>query len=90
MTDGSKEQSNMTAGLDIGDKYSYLCLIDTVSGEVMEEGRVRTTPEAFRRRFVSEQPPMRIAIERLEPTHPGPAGCSRSVAMRYWWPTQGS
>jgi transposase len=30
---------------------------------MIEEGRLRTTPEAFRRRFVSEQPPMRIAIE---------------------------
>jgi transposase len=60
--DGSKDQSLMTAGLDLGDKYSYLCLIDQQSGEVMEEGRLRTTPEAFRRRFVSEQP-MRIAIE---------------------------
>jgi transposase len=29
---------------------------------VIEEGRLRTTPEAFRRRFTSEQP-MRIAIE---------------------------
>src|SRR4029450_7437237 len=61
--DGSSEQPQMTAGVDIGDKYSYLCLIDTVSGEVIEEGRLRTTPEAFRRRFASEQPPMRIAIE---------------------------
>ena len=52
----------MTAGLDLGDKYSYLCLIDTGSGELMEEGRLRTTPEAFRRRFASEQP-LRIAIE---------------------------
>jgi transposase len=52
----------MTAGLDLGDKHSYLCLIDTVSGEVMEEGRLRTTPEALRRRFASEQP-LRIAIE---------------------------
>jgi transposase len=60
--DGSKEHPLMTAGLDLGDKYSYLCLIDQEGGEVMEEGRLRTTPEAFRRRFVSEQP-MRIAIE---------------------------
>jgi transposase len=60
--DGSSEQPQMTAGLDIGDKYSYLCLIDTQSGEVIEEGRLRTTPEAFRRRFASKQP-MRIAIE---------------------------
>jgi len=52
----------MTAGLDLGDKYSYLCLIDQQSGEVAEEGRLRTTPEAFRRRFASEQP-LRIAIE---------------------------
>ena len=45
--DGSKEHPLMTAGLDLGDKYSYLCLIDQQSGEVMEEGRLRTTPEAF-------------------------------------------
>ena len=61
--DGSKEQPQVTAGLDLGDKYSYLCLIDQHSGEIMEEGRLRTSPEAFRRRFASEQPPMRIAIE---------------------------
>ena len=61
--DGSSEQLKMTAGLDLGDKYSYLCLLDTVSGEIMEEGRLRTTPESLRRRFASEQPPMRIAIE---------------------------
>ena len=50
-----------TAGLDLGDKYSYLCLIDQQSGEVVEEGRLRTTPEALRRRFVSE-PSLRIAM----------------------------
>jgi transposase len=61
--DGSSAQPQMTAGLDLSDKYSYLCLIDTQSGEVIEEGRLRTTPEAFRRRFASERPPMRIAIE---------------------------
>jgi transposase len=60
--DGSKGRPEITAGLDLGDKYSYLCLIDTLSGEVMEEGRLRTTPEALRRRFASERP-MRIAIE---------------------------
>ena len=52
----------MTAGLDIGDSYSYLCLIDSQSGEVIEEGRLRTTPECFGRRFASEQP-LHIAIE---------------------------
>jgi hypothetical protein len=29
MSDGSKEQPKTTAGVDIGDNYSYLCLIDT-------------------------------------------------------------
>ena len=63
MTDGSKHRPNMTAGLDIGHKYSYLCLIDSEDGQMIEEGRLRTTPEAIRRRFASERPPMRIAIE---------------------------
>jgi transposase len=49
--------------LDLGDKYSYLCLIDQQSGEVIEEGRLRTSPEALRRRFSSEQYSLRIAIE---------------------------
>ncbi len=60
--DRSKQRPRMTAGLDLGDKYSYLCLIDQESGEIMEEGRLRTTPEALRRRFASERP-TRIAIE---------------------------
>jgi transposase len=61
--DGSKGQPKITAGLDLGDKYSYLCLIDTESGEVVEEGRLRSTPEALRGRFCSEQQQLRIAIE---------------------------
>ena len=63
MSDGSSKQPKITAGLDLGDNYSYLCLIDTESGEVIEEGRLRTTPEALRRRFSSEQQPLRVAIE---------------------------
>jgi transposase len=62
MSDVSKGRPKITAGLDLGDRYSYLCLIDTDSGEVIEEGRLRTTPEALRRRFASE-PSVRIAIE---------------------------
>ena len=59
---GNKERPQVTAGVDLGDKYSYLCLLDTDGGEVIEEGRLRTTPEALRRRFASERP-MRVAIE---------------------------
>jgi transposase len=62
MTYGSKGRPKFTAGLDLGDRYFYLCLLDTQSGEVVEEGRLRTTPEALRRRFASE-PSLRIAIE---------------------------
>jgi transposase len=60
--DVSKERPKVTAGLDLGDNYSYLCFIDTHSGEIFEEGRLRTTPEALRRRFASE-PSLRIAME---------------------------
>jgi len=63
MDDGSKGTPRITVGVDLGDRYSYLCFLDTQSGEVIEEGRLRTTPEALRRRFCSEQWPLRIAIE---------------------------
>src|SRR5215218_10777723 len=63
MSDGSTEHQRMTAGLDLGDKYTYLCLIDTENGEVIEEGRLRTTPQALRRRFDSEQEQLKIAIK---------------------------
>src|SRR5215212_484632 len=62
MSNGSKEQPRVTAGLDLGDKYSYLCELDTESGELIEEGRLRTTPEDFRRRF-SSAGQLKIAIE---------------------------
>ena len=58
----SQSSTTITAGLDLGDKYSYLCLLDTESGEVIEEARLCTTPKAFQRRF-SGLEPMRIAIE---------------------------
>jgi transposase len=63
MNDGSRGTPMVTAGLDLGDNYTYLCLVNVQSGEVLEEGRLRTTPEAFKRCFDSEQQPLRIAIE---------------------------
>jgi hypothetical protein len=63
MDDGGTEQTEkMTAGLDFGDKYSYMCLLGTDGGELVEEGRLRTTPDDLGRRFGSEGR-MRIAIE---------------------------
>jgi transposase len=62
MSNASTEQMKMTAGMDLADNYSHLCLIDTESGQLIEESRLRTTPEAMRRRFDSERP-LHVAIE---------------------------
>ena len=56
------QSSTITAGLDLGDRYSHSCLIDTESGEVVEEGGISTNPKAFERRF-SGCAPMRVVIE---------------------------
>ncbi len=55
-------QLDVTVGIDLGDRHSHLCLLDTESGEVIEEGRIPTTPGGFERRF-SGRERMRIAIE---------------------------
>jgi transposase len=36
--------------MDVGDRRSHLCVLDAI-GEVIEEGRLRTTSKAFRQRF---------------------------------------
>ena len=61
MSDCSTAAGRMTIGLDVGDRYSYLCVLGE-NGEVVEEGRVRTTPEALRERF-GAMPPARVALE---------------------------
>lgn len=45
MTNVSKGTQSMTAGLDLGDRHSFLYLIDTQSGEVAEESRLRRRAE---------------------------------------------
>lgn len=49
-------------GIDLGDRYSYVIVLDPGSGEVLEESRLPTTETAFRRRFEQEEA-VRIAIE---------------------------
>jgi transposase len=61
-TKAMSSQPSVTVGVDLGDRHSHLCLVDTRSGEVLEEGRVPTTPKSFERRF-SGCEPMRVAIE---------------------------
>lgn len=43
---------NVTVGLDLGDRYSRLCVLDA-DGQILEEGRLATTQVALRRRFAS-------------------------------------
>ena len=48
-------------GLDLGDKYSHLTIIDQ-EGNLVEETRLPTTKKSFHRRF-SDLPGCRIALE---------------------------
>ena len=49
---GVKQSSTLTYGIDLGDEFSQLCVLDP-DGEVLEAGRIRTSEEAFRLRFGS-------------------------------------
>lgn len=64
MTHGSTEArqaAGMTVGLDVSDTYTSFCMLDA-EGNVLEEGRVRTTTPALARRF-SDLPSCRIILE---------------------------
>ncbi len=45
-----KKTSTTTIGIDLGDEYSQVCILDD-QGNVIEEGRMRTREEDFFRRF---------------------------------------
>jgi len=59
--EATKDQPEMTMGIDVGDRYSHLCLVDD-QGEVVERDRVRSTEAAFRGHFEGA-PRLRIAVE---------------------------
>lgn len=54
-------ESGSTVGIDLADKYSQVCVLDA-EGEVIEEGRVRTTEAALGGRF-GALTPCRVVIE---------------------------
>ena len=54
-------EGKVTVGLDLGDKYTQVCVLSS-DGEVIEEARLRTTPLALRRRFAS-MPMTRMVLE---------------------------
>lgn len=53
--------SNLTIGLDVGDQYSTMYVLDD-RGECVETGRIRTTKEGLQRRFAAV-PPSRVVLE---------------------------
>lgn len=57
----SKVGDKVTISLDLGDKYSYFYALEA-EGEFLEEGRLRTTPAALRKRFAGMEP-MLVAME---------------------------
>jgi transposase len=56
-----KVEDRLTAGLDLGDLYTHLCVLDE-QGQLVEEARVASTPKAFKQRFRA-MPPARLVLE---------------------------
>jgi transposase len=50
-----KQISTLTVGIDLGDQYSQICILDE-EGEIVEEGKLRTTAETFAERFGGRTP----------------------------------
>jgi transposase len=61
MENHNSRTSRMTIGLDLGDKYSHLKVLDS-EGNIIEEGKIRTNPEDFKKRFGGMDPAL-IALE---------------------------
>lgn len=61
MREYSKQGMDWTIGLDLGDRYSYLVVLDR-EGEILEEGRVRTRVRSLEEVF-GRFPRSRIAVE---------------------------
>jgi transposase len=60
MTKYNKEVSEIV-GLDLGDRYCQLCVVNQ-QGEIVEQGRVSTTAAGMRKRFEGKGS-VRIALE---------------------------
>lgn len=49
-------------GIDLGDRSSRACVLDTPTGDLLEESRVRTSRLGLEQRFAGVEP-MRVALE---------------------------
>jgi transposase len=50
------------AGVDLGDRDSFICILDDASGEVLERATIPTNGEAFGQYFARHEP-MLVALE---------------------------
>ena len=57
----NNEETKVTVGLDLGDRHIQVCVVDE-AGEVIEEARLATRPQALRRRFCGADQ-LRIVLE---------------------------
>ena len=55
MTNSTHETPAVTVGIDVSDHLTSFCVLDR-QGEILEEGKVRTSPEGFTRRFSAVEP----------------------------------
>jgi transposase len=60
MNDATTNHAPLTVGLDVGDRYIQVCMIDD-AGEIVEESRIPTKRASLERRFGCE--PMRMVLE---------------------------
>ena len=61
MAERSRQASQMTIGLDVGDRWTHWCRLEGTD-EVGRRGRVRTEPQAVRE-FLARQAPARVVLE---------------------------
>jgi transposase len=61
MHDATTTETALTVGLDVGDRYVQVCVLDE-AGEVVEESRLPTKRAALERRFAARDR-MRIVLE---------------------------
>lgn len=61
MVQHTAQPAVVTGGLDVSDRYTYVCVVNA-TGELVDEGRIATTPDALRRRF-GGLTPMRLVLE---------------------------
>ena len=61
MSDAITKETTLTVGLDVGDRYVQVCVLDD-AGEVVEESRLPTKAAALERRFAGGER-MRVVLE---------------------------